>query len=111
MAIKRRDAAVATNGGPKTLPVTAWQKNYPTLWEFMSQTTFEDGSERRLPTVTIFVGADGIQACLNDREQGLAAFVTGVTLDAVWAALEKGLREDQLDWRRSQQQYGKKSKK
>jgi len=111
MAIKRRDASVQEQGGPKKVPLTAWQKSYPTLWEFLSLTTFEDGSDRKLPTITLFLGPDGLQACLNDRDQGMAAFVTSVTLDGLWTALEEGLKGDKLDWRRSQQQYGKKTKK
>jgi len=111
MAIKKRDAAVAEGGGPAKLKETMWMKNFPLLWEFLSSDQFEDGSSRRLPTVTIFLGSDGLQACLNDREQGLAAFVTAQTVDGLWIALEKGLKDDSLDWRRSSSPSQKKSKR
>jgi len=101
MAIKRRSEAASGGDGPVAVPVTAWQKAHPHLWEFLSLAQYEDGSERRLPTITLFLSATGLQACLNDRDQGVAAFVTANTLDGLWSALEKGLREDSLDWRRS----------
>lgn len=101
MAIRRRDNAVSEGGGVGRVVLTVWQKTCPNLWEFLSTTTYEDGSERRLPTITLFVGPEGLQACLNDRDQGLAAFVTASTLEGLWAALEAGLSQDRLDWRRS----------
>jgi len=111
MAIKKRDAAVESAGGPAKIKENLWTRSYPTLWEFLSTDTFEDGSARRLPTVTIFLGSDGLQACLNDREQGLAAFVTSNSMDGLWQALEKGLKDDSLDWRRSSSPPQKKSRK
>lgn len=111
MTIRRRDSAVTAAGGPKAVPISAWQKGYPLLWEFLSQTKYEDGSERRLPTITLFLGTEGLQACLNDRDQGLAAFVTATTLEGLWGALEEGLKKDSLDWRVSQNPNFKKGKK
>jgi len=111
MAVRRRDNQVSEAGSVKPLPVTAFQKNYPVLWEFLSATAYEDGSERRLPTITLFLGPDGLQACLNDRDQGVAAFVTSTTLEGLWAALEEGLKKDGLDWRRSSPPQNKKRNK
>lgn len=111
MAIKKRDSAVEASGGPAKLKEGLWMRTYPSLWEFLSVDKFEDGSARRLPTITLFLGADGLQACLNDREQSLAAFVTSSTVEGLWQALDKGLKDDTLDWRRSQQQFQKKTKK
>lgn len=111
MAIRKRDVALGEGTAPAKIKEGIWQKSYPTLWEFLSLDKYDDGSPRRLPTITLFLGPDGLQACLNDRDQSLAAFVTSVSLDGLWQALEKGLKEDSLDWRRSQQGYSKKSRK
>lgn len=111
MAIRKRDVAMGEGTHPAKIRDGIWQKSYPTLWEFLSVDTYDDKSPRRLPTVTIFLGPDGLQACLNDRDQGLAAFVTSLSLEGLWQALDKGLREDSLDWRRSSPPSGKKSKK
>lgn len=111
MAVRKRDIAVKDGGAPKVSATSAWAKANPLLWEFLSLAVYEDGSERRLPTITIFLGPDGLQACLNDRDQGIAAFVTAASLEALWAALEAGLKADNLDWRRSSTAPQKKSKK
>lgn len=111
MAIRKRDIALGEGTAPAKIKEGVWQKSYPTLWEFLSQDTYDDKTPRRLPTITLFLGTDGLQACLNDRDQGLAAFVTSVSLDGLWQALEKGLREDSLDWRRSSSAPQKKSRK
>lgn len=111
MAIRKRDIALGEGTAPAKLNLGVWGKTYPTLWEFLSLDKYDDGSPRRLPTITIFLGPDGLQACLNDRDQSLAAFVTSVSLEGLWQALEKGLKEDSLDWRRSSNFNGKKSKK
>lgn len=111
MAIRKRQATPATDGGKVTLKPGLFQKSHPTLWEFLTLEAYEDGTERRLPTITLFVSPVGLQACLNDRDQSLAAFVTSGTVDGLWAALEKGLAEDSLDWRRSSAPPQKKYKK
>ncbi len=101
MALRKRDVAVKGSERPLGEIDPVFRKSCPYLWEFMSGTTYEDGSERKLPSITIFVGPDGLQACLNDRDQGLVAFVTATGLAGLWTALEQGLREDRLDWRRA----------
>lgn len=101
MALKKRDRAVQEKGGPAAVDVGQWGKAYPLLWEYLSSAKYEDGSPRRLPTVTVFLGPEGLQASLNDRDQGLVAFVTAGSVEGLWKALEAGLAADSLDWRLS----------
>lgn len=101
MAIRKRQDVPSVDGDRVVLKPGKWAKDYPHLWEFLHMETYEDGTARRLPTITLFVSPTGLQACLNDRDQSMAAFVTGESLEALWAALEGGLSMDSLDWRRS----------
>lgn len=73
---------------------------YPHLWEFGTEAAFSDGSHRPLPTLTVFV-EDGVwKLCLNDRAEGEIAFTAGATLTDALNALERGLRDGTLDWRK-----------
>ena len=108
MALRKRDKQLSAEGGGSVPVIASLAKKYPMLWEFMSMTRYDDGSPRVLPTVSLFVTAEGLKASLNDRDQGQVAFVTGDSLEAVLASLEAGLDGDTLDWRESA--YGKKKK-
>lgn len=111
VAIKKRQAAKGSDVTPVSLDKSLFAKNFPDLYEFLSLEVYEDGSQRQTATITLFVSASGYQACLNDRDQGQATFVTSASVDGLWAALDKGLREDTLAWRPSQAGYGKKRRK
>lgn len=100
MAIVRRTESVnelRDGTVPEACPMTAW---FPHLWEFGSEATFADGSHRQLPTLTVFAEQGLWKLCLNDRAEGQVAFVSGATLTAALHALEAGLRDGTLDWRR-----------
>ncbi len=73
---------------------------YPALWEHLTCETYpEDGSPRKTSRLSVFLGAYGLQACLDDKEEGKVAFVSSDTLEGLLGALEAGLRENRLDWR------------
>jgi hypothetical protein len=84
---------------------------YPALWEHLSLRSWDDGSPRETSTLSVFLGAQGLQAALNDRDGGRVAFVTAVSLQGLLGALEAGIRSDTLDWRRSYQAGKGKRKK
>lgn len=107
MALRRRDAAVAQESESVRVEGGLFAKSCPHLWEFLAVGTFDDGSARKLGTLTVFVDGEGVKGCLNDREQGLSAFATAASLDGLLATLEKGLAEDRLDWRRPTPPKGK----
>lgn len=100
MALRRRDSEVAGEAPEVKVEGGLFAKSCPTLWEFLACGVFEDGSSRKLGTLTVFVDGDGVKGCLNDREQGLTAFASAASLDGLLAVLERGLAEDRLDWRR-----------
>ncbi len=100
MALKKRDAALADSGGVVGIAAGKWGVAYPNLWEFMTSTKYADGSPRVLGSLTVFVDAVCLKACLNDRDSSLVAFASAETMEGLWAALERGLKDDSLDWRR-----------
>jgi len=106
MAIRR----VVDTAGRRGLP-WGWQEDevlseYPSLCAYLADIEYDDGSPRKPCSLAIFTEDGILKACLSDRDAGRVAFVAGVDLSGVLAALEKGLAADQLDWRVSRQAAG-----
>lgn len=101
MGISRRDRAVQAAGGDLVAEQCAIMARYARLWEFLTQSTFDDGSARVLPTLTLFCEGRMLKACCNDRAEGVVAFVTGASLTSILEALEEGISGDCLDWRKT----------
>lgn len=101
MAIEKRDKRVSL-GEDISLPEDSdFRVRYPLIYEFLSATTYSDGSKRRTSTLTLFLDAGGLKVSLNDRDQDFVAFVTADGLVSVLDALEAALEADSLDWRKS----------
>lgn len=102
VAISKRDQSRIESGERLCLEACSIMTRYSTLWEFFTETTFDDGSRRDTPSMTVFLDAGLLKACLNDKSQGLIAFCTGSSLTAILAAFDEGLAADTLDWRKAQ---------
>lgn len=85
-------------------PSTAgsWAQRFPELWGFLWDLEFDDGSKRSPGSLVLFRDALRLKACLSDKDADLVCFVTADSPDALLEALERGLAEDTLDWRRQQ---------
>jgi hypothetical protein len=71
----------------------------PSLWDFLTDPVFTDGSVRERPTLLLFVEGARWKGCLMDRAEGAKVFVAGESVEEVLKALEKGLAAQSLDWR------------
>lgn len=110
-ALRKRDVAGASAGGYGVLPgPCAFSKTYPNVWEFLTATVYPDKTARVAGTLTFFAEAGNFKACLNDRDQGISAFVSGASFTALLVALEAGLKADDLEWKLPASGFKKKSK-
>lgn len=73
----------------------------PLFWEHLTHVKWEDGSKRIPSSFTAFYDEGWLKGCLNDKEAGLVAFVTSDSFMGLLEALEDGLREGRLEWRRA----------
>jgi len=73
----------------------------PGLWEFITEIEWEAGVERVTGTILVFAEDLSIKLCLNDRDGGRVAFMTGQTLEDALENAEAALIEGGLDWRAS----------
>jgi hypothetical protein len=72
---------------------------YPHVAAFLSQTTWDDGTQRVTGTIGLFVQDGMLKAFLQDKDSGQTAFVTAPAFQALWDMIELGLTDGKLDWR------------
>jgi hypothetical protein len=100
MALQRRSQE-ARDGVAAASPVPSsgyWSK-LPTLCEWLSALTWEDGSRRLTGTIMVF-GEDGRwKAWLHDRDAAMGCFVSSDTLEGALQAAEKAVGSSGGDWR------------
>jgi len=87
-----------------------WPTLWPTLVEYLSQTTWDDGSPRETSTMLLFREDGSWKACLNDRAMGRTGWASSSSPEGTLQALEDALRDDRMEWRRKQSQGGGKRK-
>jgi len=71
----------------------------PTLYQWLSDDRWDDGSQRATSTLLLFVEDGCLKGCLNDREGGRSVFVTADSVESLLDELEAGLSQDSLAWR------------
>jgi hypothetical protein len=99
------------NTGPPE--VGALAVAYPSVWAWLTDTRYDDGSSRQTSTLLIFTEDGSVKACLSDRDRSATGWASGATLEACLEALDKRLEAGTLDWRakkpQGQQQGRRKS--
>lgn len=73
---------------------------WPGLWEHLTLRKYpETGEPRKTSTVTLFVGPQGLQACLADKDNGMTCFAVAETLLGLLDALEMAVQSPHTVWR------------
>lgn len=78
----------------------------PAVWDYLTLSTYDDGSDRVLSTIMVLVEHGQVKACLNDRENNRSLWVAGESLEGVLESLEALLDDDRAVWR-EYKPYGK----
>lgn len=79
---------------------SAFVDDYPALAEYMTLNHWDNGDARETATLLIFVEDGRFKACVNDREESRSGWVSADGFRSLLEAVEKGLREGTIDWRR-----------
>lgn len=74
-------------------------RRWPSVLEMLTAVQYPDGSARRTSTITFFVDDSESKVCLNDRDNGLTAWVSASSLILALDSLEVGLADDTTVWR------------
>lgn len=110
MFIKRMMQGPPSEAGGAALVDPRAGKDYPAMIEALTMRTWEDGTPRETSTLLVFIDGGKWKCCVNDRDVPRSAFVTADTLATLLVAVEKGLREDSLDWRMKPQESKRKGR-
>ena len=102
----------STGGAP---PVTSgdtasmdWCRDrWPALFEHLTATRWDNGEERQTSSLSVFMDSGVLKACLNDKAESRVAFVASASFEGLLDALDEGIQNGSLDWRRSPQGRGR----
>lgn len=78
-----------------------FQSRCPALWEYMTLTAWEDGSDRQPATLILLVEEGRWKGCVSDRAAGRVGWRSHETLAGLLEALEAALASDSMDWRKA----------
>lgn len=98
--IKRKPIEEGVDLGPP--PIAANEeafRDFPALFEFLTVSRWEDGTPRATGTLLLFSDAGVFKFCLNDRDAGLALWVSSSCLLGALESLERALAEGTGEWR------------
>lgn len=82
------------------------EKVCPTLWQFLTDRTYDDGSKREPGSLLAFCQDGVIKLMLRDRDAGLCLWIASRTLSDAFKAAEGGLTNPDAEWRVDRQQEG-----
>ena len=82
-------------------PYGDWEKRLPNLCGFLCDLTWADGSSKRTGKLGLWTD-DGLwKGCLSLPEPAVVAFISAQDPSALLQLIEKQLKADEVDWRRS----------
>lgn len=76
-----------------------WEKQYPTLWAYLTTVRWDDGTVRQTSSLLIFAGDSTLKAMIRDRDAGLCLWVAADGMEGLFKALESHLNDPQAVWR------------
>lgn len=100
MAIAKRNPASGGSDGSAPAGDKEFTKRFPTLWEYLTLSTFDDGSSRKTSSLSVFTQDGDVKVILRDKDAGECLFVTADGVLAAFAVLELKLLDPQADWRK-----------
>lgn len=76
-------------------------RDFAEIWDFLTKSSYSDGSPRSTGKVSLAVSSGGLQATLTDPTSNSYCCLTHASLDDLLLALEVGLTNGTLPWRQS----------
>lgn len=97
--------------GPALAAPEDYTELFPQLWNYLTQTRWDDGTPRQPSSVSIFLQHGKWTACLIEKNWGLILFATADRLEGIWEALDARLSDPKADWRVDRKQPGQQAKR
>ena len=97
--LSKRTSAPST-GPVRVLQDKEFPKRWPCLFEHLTVTEYPDGGgQRATSTITLFLGATGPVACLNDKDNEQSCFGAGTSFLGALDALEAVAKNPDTVWK------------
>lgn len=106
--VKKPIVSEASGGSKLALADEASLKKYPTLVEYLTTLRWEDGTDRKPSSLSIFVEDGAWKVAVNDKDLQRSLYISGETLQDALGSVEKALRGENADWRAWNAAKGKK---
>lgn len=104
--LKKADARRAELHGDAALVAGDYGILYPTLWSYLTQARWDDGTERKTSSVTVFCDGGQLKCVLKDKETNLSLWASGVSFETMLSVLEALLNDPTAVWRQDKQETG-----
>jgi hypothetical protein len=75
-------------------------QNHANLWDFMTQSAWEDGTDRETGSMLIFCDAGALKAMLKDRDSGMCLWITAPALGSLLDVADAKLVDPAAEWKK-----------
>lgn len=79
---------------------------YPTVWSYLTQDRWDDGTPRKTSSVTMFMDQGQLKCVLKDKESGTSLWAAGISLESMFGVLEALLNDSTAVWRQDKLETG-----
>lgn len=97
--MKKPSQAVGVGADLPSMGPSLIETTLPSVWEFATDTLWDDGSARALPTFLFFIEAGVWKLCVSDKALERVTFISGFTPDACLESFQLRLETDSVEWR------------
>lgn len=77
-----------------------WEKVHPTLWEYLTADTYDDGSKRLTGSLVIFPQDGLLKGLLKDADTELVLWLSARNMEELFVAFEASLTSGRAEWRK-----------
>lgn len=96
----KRKAVTVAGGGPAAS--SDGLSKLPRLAEWMTATTYEDGAQRMVPTMTFWCSGGEWKANLRDRAEGLCLWLSAPTWSDLVKMVDLACLDESYPWRKDE---------
>lgn len=97
---ERRSSGTA----PDTAVDERFKNKWPNLWDYLTQTKWDDGTPRETSSLLVFAGDGRLKGMLKDRDASLTLWVAADTFERLLDLLEKACVDPDAEWRQDRPQ-------
>jgi hypothetical protein len=99
MLLEKGSMRKVAGGGAEVLTDPDFAALYPTLFAYMTQSTWPDGSAREVSTLSVFADGGMAKCVLKDRAGGVCLWASCPNLTNLFGVLEALLCDPGAEWR------------